>query len=104
MQESTKSSGTSKPNKPVKPYDGFPLFPHATRRWAKKIRGKFHYFGPWGNPQAALVRFNREWPYLSEGRTPPAAEAGDGCNFSSWKFGEIRLGERKGYPVNDLGQ
>ena len=28
----------------------------------------------------------------------------DKMKVSSWKFGEIRLGERKGYPVNDLGQ
>ena len=24
--------------------------------------------------------------------------------FSSWKFGEVGIGERKGSPVNNLGQ
>lgn len=78
-------SNTSRPPresaKPLKPYPEFPLFAHATKRWAKKIRGKLHYFGRWDDPQGSLERFNREWPFLSQGRTPPAVDTGDGCTI-----------------------
>jgi integrase len=62
-----------------KPYAGFPLTPHPSGRWCKKIRGKLHYFGRLDSPDAALERFNREWPFLKDGRTPPPIDTGDGC-------------------------
>ncbi len=62
-------------SKPAKPHPGFPLFPHATRRWAKKVRGKMHYFGPWDDPQGALAEWLRVKDDLLAGRaTRPKTE------------------------------
>jgi hypothetical protein len=63
----------------AKLYEGFPLTAHPTGRWCKKIRGKLHYFGKLDSPETALERFNREWPFLKDGRTAPPIDTGGGC-------------------------
>jgi len=54
--------------KPERP-PGSPLFFHATGRWAKKIRGRFVYFGR-GSHEQALVEYERQKNDLLCGRVP----------------------------------
>src|SRR5271156_6622422 len=87
-------------DKPNKPYPDFPLFPHATKRWAKKIRGKMHYFGPWDDddPDGALAKYLDQKDALHAGRKPRQQTEGvtikEMCNqFLSAKQSSVKSGE-----------
>ena len=53
--------------KPSKPTPDFPLFAHNNGQWAKKVKGKLRYFGPWNNPEAALQSYLATTPQVSAG-------------------------------------
>jgi integrase len=67
---------STKSKRPRKPYRGFPLFAHSVGQWAKKVRGKTHYFGVWADPTAAEAKWNAEKEDLLAGRTPRTAADG----------------------------
>lgn len=64
--------------KPKKPYPAYPLTAHThTGRWCKRFKPpgaaktKTYYFGSLDDWKAALEKYQREWPYIIEGKTPP---------------------------------
>jgi len=67
------------PNPFSKPREDFPLYPHRTGRWVKRVRGKLHYFGKCADDpkgEAALTRWLDEKDDLLAGRTPRAKTGG----------------------------
>ena len=76
-------SRKSSTSKPPKPYAKFPLTPHASGAWQKKILGKIKYFGRWGRVingtltriegdgwKEALELYRAQADDLHVGRTP----------------------------------
>lgn len=97
-EDSNAAGPTGKSSKPKKPYAEFPLFPHATKRWAKKILGKMHYFRPWDDPDGSLKKYLEQKDALHSGRKPREGSAGvtvkDLCSrFLSAKQALVDSGE-----------
>jgi integrase len=73
-------ANSTRPPRPAKPRPDFPLFPHANGRWAKKVRGRLHYFGKWADDpkgDAAALLWLDQRDALLAGRTPRIS-GGDG--------------------------
>jgi integrase len=98
-------------DRPKKPYPDFPLSPHPSGAWQKKIRGKIHYFGRWARRvngkleriegdgwKEALEEYKAVADDLHAGRTPRAKSDGltvaDLCNrFLTAKHRKVASGE-----------
>src|SRR5262245_21531920 len=112
MSKSTKSPSARKvPTRPPKPYDGFPLTPHGSGKWQKKIRGSTYYFGRWGRMvdgklqrvegdgwREALDLYEQQREDLHAGRNPRVKSDGltlaDLCNrFLTAKVHKREAGE-----------
>src|SRR5437588_10476822 len=116
-------------DKPAKPYPDFPLTPHASGAWQKKIRGKIYYFGKWAKRvngkleriegdgwKEALELYKAPAHDLHAGRTPRVKSDGltvaDLCNRfltakqRQWEAGEIssRMFEPTAEPTKPKGE
>jgi integrase len=98
-------------DRPKKPYPDFPLTPHTSGAWQKKIRGKVHYFGKWARRvdgklvrvpgdgwEEALEAYRAVADDLHAGRTPRVRGDGltvaDLCNrFRTAKLRQREAGE-----------
>jgi integrase len=116
-------------DRPKKPYPDFPLSPHPSGKWQKKIRGKIHYFGRWAKRvegklvrvegdgwKEALELYKADADDLHAGRTPRVTggelTVADLCNrfltakLRQWEAGEIssRMFEPTADPKKPKGE
>lgn len=81
---STNDSTSQGPGRKEKP-EGSPFYWHKSGRWAKRIRGKIHYFGR-GSHEDALAEYERKKADLHAGRQPREEEEGLTVYALSAKF------------------
>ena len=115
MQNSSSRPAVRKPRPSQatrpKPYEGFPLFHHASGKWAKKVLGKLHYFGQVaGDEQGAkaLTLWEERRDDLYAGRKPRPKDQQQGatveyiCNrFLQAKEQQVQQGKLTQLSWND---
>lgn len=81
MPKQVTSTGGKTPqqSRPKKPYPEYPLSPHASGKWQKKVDGKIKYFGRWENPEAALAEYET---FLSGTTLRPSGQDAEGDECS----------------------
>ena len=97
------STGGKSAKKPRKPRPDFPLFVHATGRWAKKVRGRFCYFGKVADDpkgEAALVLWLDQRDELLAGRTPRANRDGLTVHDLANRFLAAKEGQREAGDIS----
>lgn len=92
--------------KPAKPRPDFPLYAHACGRWAKRIKGRVIYFGPWADWQGSLEQYLRERQDWESGADPRratiGATVGELCNeFRTSKLAQFESGELSKIGLNE---
>ena len=60
-----------------KPYKSFPLTPHSSGQYCKKIRGKVYYFGKVSDPAAAVKRYHEHCEALHSGKAGSVKRKGE---------------------------
>lgn len=50
--------------RPEKPRPDYPLSAHPSGQWCKRIHSKLYYFGPWDDPEGALIEYERRRPLI----------------------------------------
>lgn len=113
--QTEKSPATPK-STATKPQQGKPAWPHGSivkmyahgsGQWAKRIRGKVQYFGPWNKPDEAMALYRDIGDDLHAGREPlihMVARGSGGVTlddlslkFLEWKQDQVTTGELKSH-------
>lgn len=100
-RSSSRKAPTNDWRKSLGVHPDFPLFPHQSGWWAKKVKGKLHYFGKVADDpkgQAALLEWDRvKVPLLGGRKRPSKAEGvtvGEVCDrFLQAKDELVKTGE-----------